>query len=209
MPVHRTKKRASSVDEIESKPKKPRASQKTPTKEQKEINVAKEKQEARKALRQAKKEWETSLEQWDQDEEFQWPTGTLAMYKSDARSSYSLTDTDLSSLPHESISNSPKAFYRYDDIKDLAAQKLEKGAMKEGYELPETKESSQIRLFKKTIQDERRNADKRVTANWSDLGFVYVRMIDAYASGAWESKRKKDSLKETKGEGSSSSSSKT
>ncbi|KAK7462208.1 hypothetical protein VKT23_007813 [Stygiomarasmius scandens] len=194
MPAQRTKIRCAFAEEAEPKAKKPRAPRKALTEEEKE--EAKEKREARKALKEAKKEWEESLVPWKRDELFRWPSGTLGMYKSDAKSSYSLTENDLASLPHESIANSPKTFYRYHDVEELAMKKWANGAMKDDYEPPEVKGTGQIRLFKKTITDER-NANRRVRTNWSDLGFVYVRMIGAY-DGSRESQRKKD------GQGSSS-----
>ncbi|KAF5331749.1 hypothetical protein D9758_017195 [Tetrapyrgos nigripes] len=124
------------------------------------------------------------------------------MYKSDAKSQYALTDTDLLSLPHESIP--PKSFFKYHDVRDLAKRKWEAGAMKvkEGWELPEVRNKGEIHLFKKTDSTIIPNSSTRTKSSpstqsspssstpspskpssptrWSDLGFVYIRMIGVH-----------------------------
>ncbi|KAE9386623.1 hypothetical protein BT96DRAFT_948987 [Gymnopus androsaceus JB14] len=135
MPAYRTKMRCAFASPEPIKEKKPRAPRKKLTEEEKA--EAAEKRSARKEWMEATKEWEEALLPWRQDEDFKWPTGTLGIYKSDAKSKYSLTDADILTLRHESISNSPKSFFSYVDVRNLAEKKFASGAMKDGYDLPE------------------------------------------------------------------------
>ncbi|KAF7351127.1 hypothetical protein MSAN_01675200 [Mycena sanguinolenta] len=125
MPAYRTKMRCAYADPLLTE-KKPRAPRKQLTPEEKE--EAKIKRAANKAVRENKVEWEAGLKMWAGDERMSWPLGTLALFKSDAKRAFKLTDADLNTLPRESIACSPKTYYALKDVQALVRRKFLAGA---------------------------------------------------------------------------------
>ncbi|KAE9399216.1 hypothetical protein BT96DRAFT_994181 [Gymnopus androsaceus JB14] len=80
-----------------------------------------------------------------QSEDFKWPTGMLVSLAvrvfavSESSSTNALTDADILTLRNESISSSPKSFFCYIDVRNLAEKKFASGAMihEDGYDFPE------------------------------------------------------------------------
>ncbi|KAF8347262.1 hypothetical protein F5887DRAFT_51143 [Amanita rubescens] len=112
-----------------------------------------------KLLKPARKEWEATLKPWVHNESLRLPIGTLAMYKSDAKKAFTLTESEMLTLPHESIANSPKTFFALDAIKALARRKHQAGALLMD---PVDQAMLNATVWKKTEDNGRRNR-----TNWS------------------------------------------
>ncbi|KII85454.1 hypothetical protein PLICRDRAFT_56695 [Plicaturopsis crispa FD-325 SS-3] len=162
-PVRSRKMRCAFRESPPPKARKPRAPMKVLTEEEKaDAEIEKE---VRKMGREMKKDWDAQLgKAWTPDSTFRFPIGTIAMYKSDAKSAYKLTEAEMLTLPHESIPLSPKTFYAQDAIVDLAQRKLDAGAMKIDFMMPSSLMNFTIRRFKKSDNDNRRRK-----ANFSQI----------------------------------------
>ena len=88
------------------------------------------------------------------------------MYKSDAKSAFGLSDKDMDTLPHESIQNSPKTFFALKDVRRLATEKWDAGALPLEFLVPGEPKGDRVRLFKKSDHA----PNRRVRTNWSELG---------------------------------------
>ncbi|KAJ3496826.1 hypothetical protein NLJ89_g10430 [Agrocybe chaxingu] len=128
-------------------PAKPRQAKPKKVLTEEEKAEAKVLKEARKKVRDAKNAWEASLVSWTSKGDFRFPIGTMAMYKSDAKSSYSLSEKEILTLPHESIPGSSKTFVSQADTKALAQRKFAAGVSKPGIDLDPPEFG--LRLFKK------------------------------------------------------------
>ncbi|KAI0051479.1 hypothetical protein FA95DRAFT_1554571 [Auriscalpium vulgare] len=164
MPASRRQKmRCAYADPYEApvKAKKPRAPPKKLTPEEKE---EKQKLAAEKKAHAAKKkEWETALTPWVVDKDVRFSIGTLAMFKSDAKAAYGLTEKDILSIRHECIPNSLKTFFACADVGALALRKQK--FFDPTFEMPAKDSKKQLSpglidaprcLFKKTADDNRR-----------------------------------------------------
>ncbi|KAI0059332.1 hypothetical protein BV25DRAFT_1829117 [Artomyces pyxidatus] len=147
--------------ETSPKAKKPRAPPKKLTPEEKEqkqkLSVAK------KALAEKKKEWEATLTPWVVDTSVRFRVGTLAMFKSDAKHAYGLTEKEMLTLPHECIPNSLKTFFACAQVGALALRKEK--FFNPDFVVPPKDANKQLspglvasprRLFKKEEDDNRR-----------------------------------------------------
>ncbi|KAJ7159211.1 hypothetical protein C8R43DRAFT_1233989 [Mycena crocata] len=96
-----------------------------------EKEEAKLKRAANKVLRDNMKEWKTTLPaQWVEGATvFRHPYGTHVMFKSDAKKAFSLTETEILTLPHESIPGSFKTYFALTDAKALQRRKFDSGAL--------------------------------------------------------------------------------
>ncbi|KAJ6497667.1 hypothetical protein C8R45DRAFT_983789 [Mycena sanguinolenta] len=160
MPVYRTKMRCAYTDPSTIE-KKPRAPKKQLTPEEKE--EAKIKRAVNKAVREKKVEWEANLKKWTGDERMSWPLGTLALFKSDAKRAFKLTDPELLTLPHESIACSPKTYFALAEVKALAQRKFLAGVALVDLSVdPDALESAGVR--KKYQDNGRRNK-----GNWTGV----------------------------------------
>ena len=88
------------------------------------------------------------------------------IYKSDAKSSFGLTDKDIETLPHEAIQNSPKTFYALRDVRKLAANKFAANALPPDFTRAGEPKGGDVRFFKKNNT----NPNRRVRTNWFDHG---------------------------------------
>ncbi|KAI0675840.1 hypothetical protein C8Q78DRAFT_988330 [Trametes maxima] len=132
---------------------------------------------ARKELKTAKEEWEKNLASWNGPSDFKWPTNTLGMYKSDAKTAFGLTDRDMAALQHESIQASPKTFFSLASVRKLAADKFQAGALPfEQFMLPgKPKDGVNVRLSKKTNG----TPNRRIRSNWYDMGSMAWVVVEA------------------------------
>ncbi|KAK0225690.1 hypothetical protein IW262DRAFT_1357558 [Armillaria fumosa] len=133
----------------------------------------------RKAKSTAKKEWESSLpEPWKGPHNFKWPTGTLGMYKSDAKRSYGLTEREILTLPFESIEMSSKTFFSHADVKELSFDKYSVFdiLMPDRMTTAGKPIGMEIRLFRKIDHD----PNRRFRTNWFDLDGLPVLILPQY-----------------------------
>ncbi|KDR75735.1 hypothetical protein GALMADRAFT_211185 [Galerina marginata CBS 339.88] len=124
---------------------KAREAKKNMTEEEKEADKLAEL--ARKAARDSKKKWGSTLVPWVHNDKFSFPVGTVVMYKSDAKSAYSLTEKEVLTLKYESIYGAWASFVSQKDAVDLSHRKYEAGAYKAGFTDGQVNE--RLRLFKK------------------------------------------------------------
>ncbi|KZP30594.1 hypothetical protein FIBSPDRAFT_850485 [Athelia psychrophila] len=142
----------------EPTPKKPRQQLSEEEKED-----AKLKRDINKLIREQRTEWEATLTPWKGDEAMRWPVNTLALFKSDAKKAFSLTEAELLTLPHECIAASPKSYFALKDVQALAHRKHEAGALLEDPSSdPDVLEGAGVR--KKRQDNGRRNK-----GNWADV----------------------------------------
>jgi hypothetical protein len=80
--------------------------------------------------------------------------------------SFSLTETEMLTLEHESIVSSPKSFFLLDLVQDLAHRKCDAGALLTN---PVDEAMLHARVWKKTQDNGRRNR-----TNWSELHEMYI-----------------------------------
>ncbi|TFY81263.1 hypothetical protein EWM64_g2753 [Hericium alpestre] len=174
MPPYRRKMRCAGYD-AEPKPKAapkaktPRAAPRTKLSDEEK---AQKREEAakKKALTEKKKEWKATLKPWNVDTTFKLGVGGMAMYKSDAKHAYGLTEEEILTLPHESIACSPKTFYACQTAADLSLKKEK--FFDPDFIIPPPDETQQVwrgllkkprAVFKKTDDDpaRRKNFDAR------------------------------------------------
>ena len=85
-----------------------------------------------------------------------------------AKRAFKLVDAELLTLPHEQIAASPKSYYAFKDVQDLARRKYQAGALLEDLsEDPDVIENAGVR--KKYQDNGRRNK-----GNWHDLASFQV-----------------------------------
>ncbi|VDB96720.1 unnamed protein product [Peniophora sp. CBMAI 1063] len=132
---------------------------------------------ARKGIKIAKDEWEKALPApWAGPEDFKWPTGTIGIYKSDAKSSFGLTDKDIMTLRHEAISGSPKTFYSLIDVKNLSFEKFAASALSLDFKMPGQPKNGTVRIFQKTDH----SPNRRTRTNWRDLERASWFMVERF-----------------------------
>ncbi|KAJ7685923.1 hypothetical protein B0H17DRAFT_1225227 [Mycena rosella] len=76
-------------------------------------------------------EWQASLPQpWvESSTPFRHPAGVYLMFKSDAKKEFGLTEAEILTLRHESVTASPKTYFALADAKVLQQRKFAAGAL--------------------------------------------------------------------------------
>ncbi|KAJ7106863.1 hypothetical protein C8R43DRAFT_1045353 [Mycena crocata] len=98
---------------------------------------AKMKREINKMVKESRTKWESTLPgAWiEGPNAYRHPRKHLCespvMFKSDAKKSFSLTETDILTLRHESIPSSLKTYFALADVKALQKRKFDAGALLE------------------------------------------------------------------------------
>ncbi|KAJ7106847.1 hypothetical protein C8R43DRAFT_1243760 [Mycena crocata] len=94
---------------------------------------AKMKREINKMVKESRTKWESTLPgAWIAGPNaYRHPANTYVMFKSDAKKSFSLTETEILTLRHESIPSSPKTYFALADVKALQKRKFDAGALLE------------------------------------------------------------------------------
>ncbi|KAJ6476654.1 hypothetical protein C8R47DRAFT_1051961 [Mycena vitilis] len=92
---------------------------------------AKVKRAVNKTLRENRAQWESTLPRaWvEGNTPFRHWVGTHIMFKSDAKQSFSLTETEILTLPHESVPGSFKTYFSLPAVKALQQRKFAAGAL--------------------------------------------------------------------------------
>ncbi|KAF8967928.1 hypothetical protein BDZ97DRAFT_1916501 [Flammula alnicola] len=163
MPASRSKKYARCIGYQEEVVKAPKARQPKKALTEQEKEDAEIQKTVRKTTREAKKQWEETLVPWTPNNGFRFPIGTMALYKSDAKSAYSVTEKEMLTLRYESIPGSAKTFFAQEDVKNLARRKFEAGANKLDVRYDQVK--GELKLFKK-MEDSNRSRRKNFVAQF-------------------------------------------
>ncbi|KAI0310679.1 hypothetical protein OF83DRAFT_839404 [Amylostereum chailletii] len=157
------------------KVKKPRAPPKKLTPEEREEKKALAAE--KKAVSERKKEWEATLTPWAVDTSVRFALNTMAMFKSDARAAYSLTEKEMLTLRHECIPGSAKTFFACVDVGQLALRKAK--FFDPSFVIPPrdpTKTVSPgIKNLPRRLFEKKNDSNKSRKANFSETSaFVYL-----------------------------------
>ncbi|KAF7978466.1 hypothetical protein HWV62_45585 [Athelia sp. TMB] len=147
-------------------PKKPRAPKKQLTEEEKEDAAIK--REINKLMRESKKDWEATLKPWKGDERMAWSLNTLALFKSDAKKAFSLTEDEIMTLPRENIAASPKSYFALKDVQALAKRKFEAGAL-----LEDPNDDPSV-LDRAGVRKKYQDNGRRNKGNWTDVSSFMI-----------------------------------
>lgn len=84
-----------------------------------------------------------------------------------AKTAFGLTEQEILTLPHESITQSRKTFFSYRDVRNLAIRKFNAGACRIEVHFPGqvVSRGRMVRVFRKLKQKTRR----RARTNWMDM----------------------------------------